>query len=118
MQKPNKKIIAVAILVLADLLFFGRINPENSPSPLLFVAFALLAANFFVLWQAAIRAVELLLGRNQRHKRRLAVIGAGISVVLLALQSIGQLTLRDIIAFTALCGLFWLYLSYYKRKQA
>jgi hypothetical protein len=118
MTMPDKRILAATALVTLNLLFFGRLSPANSPSLVLFLSFGLLFMDFLVLWYAVAKAAGLLLARPHQRIRRPVLIAASISTVLLALQSIGQLTIRDIVALMALVGLFWLYLSYYRRKQA
>lgn len=113
----NKKLQAGGLILLADLLFFGLINPKNAASPLLFVGFLLLAASSAFFWYAVLWVSRVLVGRPKRLSRRLTIGLTVASVILIALQSIGQLTVRDGIVIAALLGIFWFYGSYYRRKQ-
>ena len=113
----NKKIQACLLLLLADLLFFGIVSPRDAASPLLFVGFILLGLSSGIVWYGLLRLSRIMVGLPKRGIRRLTLGLTLTTVVLLALQSIGQLTVRDGFVILVLLGIFWFYSSYYRRKQ-
>jgi hypothetical protein len=114
----DRRIAFISVLLLTNIVYFGWLNPQTSPSLLLFLSFGVLFLDFAVCWFAFAKGMGLLLARPLRRVRRPVLLAAAICTLLVALQSIGQLTVRDIVALLALTGLFWLYVSYYRRKQA
>jgi hypothetical protein len=64
-----------------------------------------------------LKVSRLLIGRPRQTSRRITLGLTVASIILLALQSIGQLTLRDGIVIVALLAIFWFYGTYYRRKQ-
>lgn len=88
-------------------------NPHNLPVLLLMVPFVLF---FFGILLAVFRlSFVFVRGPMQvsaRSKRLIySFLIAGYPVALLLLQSIGQLTLRDVITLTLLCAVFALYVT-------
>lgn len=94
-------------------LLFGVTNPENLP-----VAIFILV--FLVLYGLSYSLIALLgLGAHNvglirwEHKKieRTAAFAAVLPVFLLVLQSIGQLTARDVLLAVGLFGLLFMYIS-------
>lgn len=112
------RIFWFAILIIGDAVFFTQLNPLSSPSPLLFVAFLLLAANVYLLVRLIFVAWQAITGKPVRSAKRIATISCGLVVVLLALQSVGQLTTRDGVALVILGLVAVFYMSYLKTRRA
>jgi len=92
--------ILLSILLLTD--------PQMLPSVILIAPFVLI----FVALLACIIAVLGLYGDMPwRRKLRVGLAGAFIPVILLILQSLGQLTFRDVLAVFILFGVVYFYLS-------
>lgn len=90
-------------------VFFVCTNPETLPSLILVVPFALLFI-FFAL------SFKILLDKFMRRKNTaIVLLLSGFFVILLALQTLGQLTLRDVIMVFALFGVTFLYV--YRRSS-
>ena len=91
--------LAILLLVLT--------SPEKLPPILFIVLFVLL---FFVIYFTAIEIMRLLkrgsqngdIGVRMRRTRMTAALGASFPVLVLLLQSIGQLTSWDMLTVTAL----------------
>lgn len=98
-------------LLIIDSLLFCLTDPANVPSFMLITGFLLVATSFYYLVRALIRASGLY-GVKVPHPRRLALIITAISGGLLALQSMGELTGRDIVVLLPLLALSYLYVSY------
>lgn len=82
-------------------------DPSNLSAFFLIVPFILLLIIVWILGYAQLRAM----GMSKLRSVRLAVLIAGLPVGLLLLQSIGQLTTRDIITILAFFGLAYFYIA-------
>lgn len=101
-MKRHTEAAGLAVVLPVTGLFFMFTNPRTLASPFLVIGFLLLFA-------AILLALRLLLSYTGLNERlpivasRMATWGlAGLAVVFLALQSIGQLTTRDVITVLAL----------------
>src|SRR5688572_5909394 len=104
-MKVAPKITALSSIILLLLLF--TTDPQELPSPLLVAPFALL----FILIASS---VPIVLGAYGLAGQKAAKIGATIAampVLLLVLQSLGQLTVRDTLAMVVLFGVAYFYMS-------
>lgn len=108
----------IAALIGADLVMFGGTNPSKVPSMALFLGFLLLIANFYVLLLAALRLVSWYGVSPGRHRKRFIRVTAGVFGGLVALQSIGELSGRDVLVLLPLALLAYMYLSYGRREPA
>lgn len=82
-------------------------DPSNLSAFFLIVPFVLLLIIVWILGYVQLRAM----GMSKFRSVRLAVLIAGLPVGLLLLQSIGQLTTRDIITILAFFGLAYFYIA-------
>jgi len=106
------KILATSSIIL--LLFLFTTDPQKLPSVLLIVPFILL----FVIVASI---VPLALGRGSIPGSKTVKMGAtvaAIAVLLLGLQSLGQLTARDVLAVVVLFGTVYFYTSRFGMRPA
>ncbi len=101
-----KKILAVTAAA-SLILLTTTTNPAKAPAFLLMMPFV---AIFIVLLVAALYVFERR-GWPKGRRIRGAILAAGIPVVLLVMQSIGQLTVRDLLTLGAIFGVLYFYLS-------
>lgn len=107
----NKSRLMLGLLML-DSAFFTFTNPSNVDSIVLFIGFLLLSTTLY-LFITRLCAMGRLYGfQFDVHSRRIAMFGTGTIVVLLALQSLGELTTRDTVVALPLGLITYLYLSY------
>lgn len=97
--------IAGGCLLALLILFFG-IDPNKMPSFLLVLPFVLL----FALLLAGIMFVLEKRGVGSKKSMKIAVLCASLPILLLVLQSIGQLTLRDVFTVVLLFVLSYFYI--------
>jgi hypothetical protein len=100
------------ILFVVDCLFFSMTNPNKVPSLVLIVGFSLVALSLngvlrFIVIVAAIYGLPV-----GRHSQRIALFISIAMATALALQSVGELTLRDVIVLSLLSVVSYLYISY------
>lgn len=114
----NRHLQVCAALIAADCLVFSFVNPQTASAVWLIVGFVLLGCTFFGL--AGLFANSLRAYGDQTHRagKRFLRYGAAIGLVLVGLQSIGQLTVRDVVALVPFMVVAYLYFGYGKRLAA
>lgn len=109
---PGRQTIAGLVLVAADSLFFTTTNPNKVASSVLIVGFVLVALSIYGLLRLALAAATFYGLPLQNRGRRVALL-VGISIAIaVALQSLGELTVRDVVVLILLTGLIYVYTSY------
>ncbi len=101
-------------LLLANLFYFSLVNPESSRSLVLFGGFFLLAVDLFLLFKLCLYLGGKLGGRQPAKINRLAGVATFVAILLIALQTIGQLSVRDAIGVICVGVIFLFYSSYYR----
>lgn len=108
----HKVSITGLALLATDGAFYGFTDPNAVSSPLLFAGLLLLSVNLFSFAYLAMR----LLGKAGfvvgAHYRKAVLGGAGVTALLIALQSIGQLTTRDVVVLVPFAVIAYVYISY------
>lgn len=109
-MKHKQQLIRVGLSWGALLLFMVLTKPAALPVVVLIVPFILLFIALMSLWRLlqAIGA-HYLIGRSPKGER-LGIIACISVVLLLILQSLGQLTLRDSLTVIALATIGYLYI--------
>ncbi len=94
------------------LAFMTLFRPNSLPVVLLIVPFVLVYAALYSLWRliGSLRSRYFLFVTTRRYNH-LGMAVSGSLVLLLILQSLGQLTLRDIVTVVAIIALGYLYLA-------
>ncbi len=104
MKNSAKAAIISSIILLLILL---NTDPQSLPAVVLIAPFILL----FVAFASAIYLMAGYLGLSGPVRLRTGFVGAFAPVVLMILQSLGQLTLRDTLVIFALFVLVYFYIS-------
>jgi hypothetical protein len=111
-MKLTAKLAVASSLML--LLLAILTDPQRLPSVLLVVPFVLI----FIILSAGISYVFGVYGLFKRRRARIGLVGATIPVLLLVLQSLGQLTVRDALAIFILFGVAYFYVSRFGAQTA
>lgn len=106
----------VSGLLAADILLFTATDPKSTLSFMLMVGFLLLSATIYYVLDGILSLTKLY-GLPLRHKKRVLRAATMIVCGLLALQSIGQLSLRDILILGPLTALMYFYVAYSKASR-
>jgi hypothetical protein len=91
-------------------IFLVVLNPAKLPVIMLILPFILLFTALYSLWRL-VQQFILRYSSGGFGRRRLGLGVSGTAVLLLALQSLGQLTLRDVVTLAAIMVLGYLYLG-------
>jgi preprotein translocase subunit YajC len=103
----KRKLIIAAGSLAALLVLFMSTDPAKVPSFLLIVPFILL----FVSLMFIISSFLQYKGYTKNRSLQVAALSTAAPVLLLVLQSIGQLTIRDILTVAILFALSYFYMS-------
>lgn len=111
--KPHISQRKLSLAILAfDLVFFSFTDPAKLNSIFLIFGFLLMALTAYLLI-SKLCAIGRVYGLQfDRKSHQIALFGTGIIVTLMALQSIGELTLRDLLVALPLGVITYMYLSY------
>ena len=107
----HKYLWGIFTLFIIDCLFFGKTNASNVPPILLIIGFMLVVCTSYVLIYGLCGLMKLY-GIPIKHKNRLSLFGSLTFGLILALQSVGELSVRDIIVLVPLAFIGYLYAIY------
>lgn len=111
-HKPSRTIRLAALLILADCLFFGFVNPSVASSGVVIVGCLLLGASLYALSRLLMQFAGVLLPIGVQPQRRLALCVALSVTIMLLLQSVGQLSWRDLFAIVPISIIGYAYWGY------
>jgi hypothetical protein len=106
----------VSGILAVDGLFFGLSDPAKLPSYMLVVAFGLLAANIYLIIKGIIAALTWYGVPLKHERKRITKLATLLISGLIALQSIGQLSPRDLAVLFPFVVLAYGYISYGKAQ--
>lgn len=107
----NKSRLTLGLIVL-DGVFFTFTDPSNVDLAVIFVGFLLLSVTLYLLISRICAFGRFYGFQLDARAHRISLFGTGIIVGLIALQSIGALTFRDILVAIPLTAIAYTYLSY------
>ncbi len=107
-----------ASLIVGDAIVFGAWNPDSAPSLVLIIGFLLLIANVYALSLGLLKLASWYGLMPSKQLRRLARIATSLFGGLIALQSIGELSPRDVLVLLPFVLLTYLYVSYGRGEKA
>lgn len=99
-------------LLVVDGLLFGLTDPVKLPSIVIVFAFGLLFATGYQVLRLLLTGLHGWLPLGEGRIKRIAAIVSGLMTILLVMQSIGQLTIRDMTALVPLLAVLYFYFSY------
>lgn len=108
----KRQLLRTGISWLVLLVFMVVCQPSQLPVIVLIVPFVLLFTGLFSLWGLLQMLYERFITKKQgRRHRRLGAMVCGSAVLLVILQSLGQLTLRDAGTVAAIAVIGYLYVA-------
>ena len=113
----HKKRLTWQILtaLIIDAFFFGLVNPNKVNSLYLIVGFILIGVTIYLLMQLLL-IFFVRLGFKVKNKRKIAIFVAVLLSLLLSLQSIGQLSVRDVVIIVPIAILLYIYTAYIRPR--
>lgn len=100
-ERSNRKAaLKYIITITVSLLFFSLVSPTAVPLVMLIVGFVMLGALFYAIWQLLLLASGLTPKLTTVQRRVIIVLGVFLPLLLIMLQSLGQLTVRDVLTLS------------------
>ena len=96
---------------MLDLIFFGAVSP-NAHAAVIIPAFLLVIATLWLLMRLAVDYLGALIPLSQGVRKKIIAVSVICLGFVIALQSVGQLTARDLAALLPLLIVVVFYLSY------
>jgi hypothetical protein len=109
--------LPIVAILLIDGFFFTLTDPNASSTSTLIAGCVLVALTFYTLISKIFGFINFSNMGLAKRNRFLAAYTTVVVVGIIALQSIGDLSLRDILIYVPLAILLYLYLSYGKGKN-
>ena len=113
----KRRLIRLLALFVVDVAFFSLVNPIKAYAVVIIIGFGLLVMTLYVLIDFLLALGERIIPFSLSTKRRIAQASTLVLGLLIAMQSIGQLTVKDILAVIPLIIVLSLYFSYMFRQQ-
>ena len=114
----SRKLKLILLVFGIDLLFFGFVNPVSGHSYVAIVGSLLLAISIYIMLRLIVMLFSVFFPISQRSQNRLGVFLSLVAVFLLLMQSVGQLSARDVLAVVPLMLISYLYIGYSPDKAA
>lgn len=104
------------LLLAADVLFFGSVSPSSSTFVII-PAFLLIILTIYAVFAFLVGYVGKMFAVKPTNQKRIVLMLTASSGIIIALQSIGQLTIRDVVTIVPLILVLYLYVSYTKSRR-
>jgi len=111
----NRHLQVCAALIAADCLVFTLVDPKNASAPWLIAGYILLGLTLFGLASLLASSLRAYGDRTHSAGKRFLRYGAAILVAVVGLQSIGQLTVKDVGALLPFVIIAYFYFGYGKK---
>jgi hypothetical protein len=111
-----RKYVQALCLFVIDLIFFTSTNTTSDPSYLIIIGFFLVSLSFYCLTYIVLSLIKFY-GLPINRKRRLSWYITALFSSLIALQSIGQLSPKDVAVLMPLAVIGYLYTGYAKSAR-
>ena len=110
------KVLQIAALLFADTIFFIVNDPSHLSLILMILGWILIGITVYMVCLYGVR-ISLRAGLIKDQKRINPVLLSGVIYLVLVLQAVGQLTLRDIAALLPLMIIGYLYFKRVKSEK-
>lgn len=107
----TRPVQSALVLIVLDIILFGSLNTSRVAQVMLVAGFVLLVANLYMLVYGVTSLIRLY-GIPIKRRRRLSIYISLFLGIIIALQSIGELSPRDMLVAVPLALLGYAYISY------
>jgi hypothetical protein len=103
-------------LLVVDGFFFGLTNPNSVSSQFLVIGYLFIILSIYALLRAFSQFIGIYSAAAQQTARRMARLLSILAAILLGMQSVGQLSPKDVMALIPLVAVAYIYLAYARRQ--
>lgn len=107
----RRRLSRLGLLLLADIVVFAGTDARKVNAILLIIGFGLLVATLYWLVYGGLSFIRLY-GIVVKQKRRLAGSLTGLVACIVALQSVGELNIKDVLLLLPLVAIGYIYTAY------
>lgn len=113
----NRSVRLLLLTVAADGLFFGLTDPAKVASLWLVAGYLLAVVNLYWFFRVLVAVAGVYMKPIQRQQRHLTGVLTVTAAILLGMQSMGQLSVKDMAVLLPLVVLGYFYLRYGQRRE-
>jgi len=110
----RRSIMYISGLLLLNIAVFCTSDPVKSSATLVIVGFMVAALNMLLVVSLLVRLGAFFVPSLRSYRRRLSALVWAVSTLMLALCSVGQLTLWDMVVVVAVGFLGYFYSLYFR----
>jgi len=103
-------------LVLIDLIYFSDTSATDSKPLIIFTGFILIGLTFYAFINGIMKFLSLY-GIKIRQISRFSAFISIFLIIILALQSIGELSIKDVLVLLPITLITYVYSSYFKKAS-
>ena len=119
MDYLKSRSVRLLLLTLAlDVVFFSTTNPARVAPLWLIAGFLLLVSTLYWFFRGATRILGVYISSIRKQESQLTGVLTITTTILLGMQSMGQLSVRDLLVLLPLVVLGYFYLRYNRRREA
>jgi hypothetical protein len=112
----SKMIRLIVSITVVDIVFFSNISAQNANTAEIILGFSLFLVSNYAICRILVRTLSIY-GLPIKNVKRLSVYLSVFVGLIIALQSIGELTIKDAIILLPLSYLSYTYYSFLKRSS-
>jgi len=113
----NRKVRYLLLLVIVDLVIFFGFNPKTAPSIVVVGGFLLLVLSIYMFTLLICELIGKYWYPVGARSGKIALLVTICLGLVIGLESIGQLSVRDMLAIIPLLAIIYFYLSYAKKDS-
>ncbi len=113
-----RKYALVIVLLVFDLGYFSSVDPAAANSFMIMIGCVLVIVSVYLLWFMFGGFLDAWTVLPSKHRRKFVLAGTLLTVFMLLMQSIGQLSARDIAAAVPLTLILYLYFVHLSQPPA
>ncbi|HUA13503.1 MAG TPA: hypothetical protein VL989_03315 [Candidatus Sulfotelmatobacter sp.] len=110
----SRSVQLLLALIIADFIFFSNTSAYQSSPQVIIVGFSLLIISVYAFIYGVFKLLGLY-GIKIKESHKLSIAATVFTSAVIALQSIGELTLKDVLVLAPLTVIGYFYASYNKK---
>lgn len=114
----NRSSRFLLLTIVLDVVFFSTTNPAKVAPLWLIAGFLLLVVTLYWFFRGLTLVLGVYIKSMQKQRAQLTGVLTITTTILLGLQSMGQLSVRDFLVLLPLVLLGYFYLRYNRRREA
>jgi len=116
MRQRFKPFGLLLLLLAVDAVFFSMINPTRAYAWVVIIGFGLLVLTIYVIFGLLVTMIAKIVPLSDLLRKRLVRAATLLCGLLIAMQSIGQLSFKDLLALVPFVLVLAFYFSYQNKQ--